>query len=334
LSTLATELETWRPHALFGLLKHRRPPPRGLYIHGKVGRGKTMLMDLFYETVRIAPKRRVHFHAFMSEVHAAITAARRSQPGDPIPAVAETLALQAKLLCFDEFHVTDIADAMILGRLFTALFEQHVVVVATSNVPPSGLYRDGLNRDLFLPFVALLNDTLDVLELASARDYRLDKLVGQPLYFTPLDVAARTGLRGHFTRLTGQVKGAPRDLDVNGRKVRLAEVAEGTVYATFDELCATPLGAEDYLRLAQTFHTLILEDVPILHPERRTEARRFITLIDTLYDAGTALIVSAEAEPDQLHPEGDQAFLFERTASRLIEMRSESYLQTRRAQRT
>jgi cell division protein ZapE len=181
LSALAADLETWRPHALFGLLKNRRPPPRGLYIHGKVGRGKTMLMDLFYETVEIAPKRRVHFHAFMAEVHSAITTARKSHPGDPIPLVADHLATQAKLLCFDEFHVTDIADAMILGRLFTALFDHHVVVVATSNVPPSDLYRDGLNRQLFMPFIGLLEAKLDVLELASTRDYRLDKLAGQRL---------------------------------------------------------------------------------------------------------------------------------------------------------
>jgi cell division protein ZapE len=287
-------------------------------------------MDLFYETVAIAPKRRVHFHAFMSDVHAAITAARKTDPGDPIPIVADRLAAEAKLLCFDEFHVTDIADAMILGRLFTALFEHHVVIVATSNVPPFGLYRDGLNRQLFEPFIALLERELDVVELVSARDYRLDKLAGQPLYFAPLGTAAHTGLRGHFTRLTGQVKGAARDLDVNGRKVRLAEVAEGTVFATFEELCARPLGAEDYLKLATTFHTLILEGVPILHADRRSEARRFITLIDTLYDAHTALIISAEAEPDQLHPDGDQASLFERTASRLIEMRSQAYLDARR----
>jgi cell division protein ZapE len=277
-------------------------------------------------------RRRVHFHAFMSEVHKAIAEARASVDGDPIPHVAEKIADSAQLLCFDEFHVTDIADAMILGRLFSGLFERQVVVVATSNVPPSGLYKNGLNRQLFEPFIGMLETRMEVLELESAKDFRLEKLAGQPLYFTPVDARSEAALRAAFLRLTGQAKGMPRDLDVNGRKVRIGEMAEGTAFVTFEELCARPLGADDYLHMAEAFHTIILSGVPILSRDRRAEARRFITLIDTLYDAHVGLIVSAEAEPDALHPAGDEAFLFERTASRLIEMRSAAYLEARRGQ--
>jgi cell division protein ZapE len=328
LAELADSLTRWTPAGngfLSSIFGSKSPPPRGLYIHGKVGRGKTMLMDLFHDEVAFRPRRRVHFHAFMSEVHAAIADARKSVPGDPIPFVAERIADSAQLLCFDEFHVTDIADAMILGRLFNGLFERQVVVVATSNVPPSGLYKNGLNRQLFEPFIAMLEAQMQVLELAAARDYRLDRLVGQALYFSPLGATSDRLLREAFVRLTGQPRGAPRELDVRGRKVRIGEVAEGAAFVTFEELCARPLGAEDYLTMAEAFHTIVLSGVPILNRDRRAEARRFITLIDTLYDAKTGLIVSAEAEPDALHPAGDEAFLFERTASRLIEMRSASW---------
>ena len=334
LGALASQLRTWHPagRGLFGgLFAAKALPPRGLYIHGKVGRGKTMLMDLFHEAVDFKPRRRVHFHAFMSEVHAAIGEARKSVDGDPIPFVANTIADSAQLLCFDEFHVTDIADAMILGRLFAGLFERHVVIVATSNVPPSGLYKNGLNRQLFEPFIAMIEARMEVLELESAKDFRLEKLAGQPLYFTPVNTASEAALRAAFTRLTGKARGEPRDIDVKGRKVRIGEMAEGTAFVTFEELCARPLGPEDYLQLAEAFHTIILSGVPILVRDRRAEARRFITLIDTLYDVHVGLIVSAEAEPDALHPAGDEAFLFERTASRLIEMRSAAYLEARRA---
>ncbi len=333
LAELAKSLRRWKPAGkrfLASLFGGNMPAPRGIYIHGKVGRGKTMLMDLFHDAVAFEPKRRIHFHAFMSEVHSAINAARKSVPGDPIPHVAHKIAEQAQLLCFDEFHVTDIADAMILGRLFAALFERQVVIVATSNVSPSGLYKNGLNRELFEPSIALIEAHMQVLELDSAKDYRLERLAGEPLYFTPLNTASEMALRGAFKTLTGQARGVARDVDVKGRKVRFAEVAEGTLFTSFDELCARPLGAEDYLVLTEAFHTIVLSGIPILHRDRRAEARRFVTLIDTLYDAGVGLIVSAEAEPEQLHPAGDEAFLFERTASRLIEMRSASYLRRRR----
>ena len=305
--------------------------PRGLYVHGKVGRGKTMLMDLFYDAADLRAKRRIHFHEFMSEVHDRIGAARKAVPGDPIPHVAADLARDCALLCFDELHVTDIADAMILGRLFKELFEADVTMVATSNVPPSGLYRNGLNRQLFLPFIALIEQRMEVVELVAAKDFRLEKLEGQQLYFTPVDAAAHKALSAAFTRLTGLWNGAPAKLDVKGRSLMVPEAARGVARFTFDELCDRPLGALDYLAIAHNFHTLILDGVPRLRPERRAAARRFITLIDTLYDARVGLVASAEAEPDELHPAGDESFLFERTASRLIEMRSSEYLASRMA---
>jgi cell division protein ZapE len=335
LDELAKALAKWRPSRGFGLasLFGRRPsePPKGLYIHGKVGRGKTMLMDLFYEAVTFAPKRRIHFHEFMSETHDRIGAARKLVDGDPIPHVANAIADGCGLLCFDELHVTDIADAMILGRLFEGLFERQVVMVATSNVPPSGLYKNGLNRQLFLPSIALIESHLDVLELTAAKDFRLEKLEGHPLYFSPVDAASSKALSAAFTRLTGLWKGEPEDIDVKGRRVRVPEAARGVARFSFDDLCEQPLGSNDYLAIAHRFHTVIIEGIPRLGPERRSSARRFINLIDTLYDNRVGLIASAEAEPTELHPDGDQAFLFERTASRLIEMRSEAYLASRMA---
>ncbi len=332
LDALEMSLRAWkgaRRWSLGGLLGTRTPPPRGLYIHGKVGRGKTMLMDLFFETSRHPSKRRLHFHEFMAESHDRIGAARKSVDGDPIPHVAAEIAASAGLLCFDEFHVTDIADAMILGRLLKGLFERDVVMVTTSNVTPSGLYKNGLNRQLFLPTIALIETQMEVMELDSAKDFRLEKLEGQQLYFSPLDEAARTALDHAFTRLTGLPHGEPVEVDVKGRRLVVPEAARGVARFTFDELCDRPLGPNDYLHLAHRFHTLILDGIPRLVADRRAAARRFINLIDTLYDARVGLIASAEAEPDALHPEGDQAFLFERTASRLIEMRSAAYLESR-----
>ncbi|MEO8651395.1 MAG: cell division protein ZapE [Hyphomicrobiaceae bacterium] len=333
LDALANDLKDWRPAnggwKLSNLFAAKRPPPRGLYIHGKVGRGKTMLMDLFFDTVTFAPKRRVHFHEFMAETHDRIGDARRSFAGDPLPHVANAIADNAQLLCFDELHVTDIADAMILGRLFKGLFERQVVMVATSNLPPRRLYLNGLNRALFLPSIDLIEQHMDVVELGAAKDFRLDKLAGQPLYFTPANSDPRRALRAAFTRLTGVWKGKSMTLDVKGRPLIIPEAARGVAYFTFDDLCAKPLGPLDYLHIANAFHTVIIEGIPKLPPEKRNEARRFINLVDTLYDGRIGLIVSAAAEPDELYPAGDAAILFERTASRLIEMRSEAYLASR-----
>ena len=334
LDRLAAELQVWRPTRAWSLGRllissSSSQAPQGLYIHGKVGRGKTMLMDIFFETVQLPRKRRVHFHEFMAEVHDRIAEARRSTDGDPLPKVAAAIAKSTSLLCFDEFHVTDIADAMILGRLLKGLFERQVVIVATSNVAPDALYWNGLNRALFLPSIALIEKHMDVLELAAAKDFRLEKLVGQKLYFSPADAAARNALRTVFHRLTGASHGAPVTLDVKGRPLRIAEAAAGVAYVSFSDLCEKPLGALDYLHIAHAFHTVILDGIPKLSPQRRNEARRLTTLIDTLYDQRVSLIVSADAEPHELYPEGDAAFLFERTASRLIEMRSQSYLRAR-----
>ncbi len=332
LDELARRLRHWKP-AGNGLLARFRSngtaAPNGLYIHGAVGRGKTMLVDLFFEEVAFSPRRRVHFHEFMAETHDLIAAQRTTTEGDPIPAVARRIAERARLLCFDELHVTDIADAMILGRLFRSLFQHQLVIVCTSNVPPSGLYRDGLNRQLFLPFIDLIEQRMTVIELAAAKDFRLDKLAGRPLYFTPADQKAEAQISAAFERLTGQLEGEPLVLEVKGHKLIVPEAAMGVARFHFSDLCEKPLGTRDYLHIAQTFHTVLIEGVPRLPPRLRNEARRFINLIDTLYDSRVCVIISADAEPAELYPAGDGAVLFERTASRLIEMRSAAYLASR-----
>ncbi len=339
LDHLATVLEGHRPErgsrlSIFRVAK-RVPPaaPRGLYIWGGVGRGKTMMMDLFHLAVGFTPRRRIHFHQFMAEAHERIARGRATTDGDPIPYVAAEIAGEAQLLCFDEFHVTDIADAMILGRLFKALFERGVIVVATSNVPPDRLYWNGLNRQLFMPFVAMLEDKLDVLEIAAAKDYRLDKLQGQTLYFHPADEMAKAEIDAIWSRLAGSEEGKRAEVACNGRIIMVPEAASGVARFSFSDLCAQPLAGPDYLAIAKAYSTLIIEDIPLLTPERRNEARRFITLIDTLYDRGTCLVASAAAEPDKLYPAGDGADLFVRTASRLMEMRSEAWLAERVASR-
>lgn len=330
LNRLALELADWqapgRGGILASLFRPRATPPRGAYLHGAVGRGKTMLMDLFHAAVPFEPKRRVHFHEFMSDVHDRIQRGRATTDGDPIPFVAAEIAAEAGLICFDELMVTDIADAMILSRLFKALFERHVVVVATSNAAPDRLYWNGLNRALFLPFVGLLEDHMDVVEIKAAKDFRLDKLAGRQLYFSPCDGRARAGLEEHWVRLTGHHPAAPTALDIKGRRVPVPLASMGVARFSFADLCEQPLGALDYLHIAHAFHTIVLEGVPVLTPERRNAARRLVHLVDTLYDNRNCLIVSAEAEPDRLYPQGDGAALFERTASRLMEMRSEAYL--------
>lgn len=307
----------------------RRPLPRGLYIWGPVGRGKSMLMDLFFEAAPVKKKSRVHFHEFMLAQHAFMRDARaRGDSGQDqlITLAAKAVADEARLLCFDEFAVTDIADAMILGRLFGKLFAADVMIVATSNRRPDDLYKNGLNRQLFTPFIALLKEKMEVVELAAARDYRLERLMAAPVYYAPLGPAASQALDSAWDRLTFGAAPHAVTLDVSGRALRVERQAAGVARFSFDELCARPLGAGDYLEITERFHTLILENVPKLTPAKREEAARFRILIDTLYEAKTKLVVSAEAQPQALYPAGEQSFEFERTVSRLMEMRSQDYL--------
>ncbi len=309
-------------------------PPRGLYIYGPVGRGKTMLMDMFFDAAPAPLKRRAHFHAFMADVHARLHQWRQAMKRgeatgeDPIAAVAAELAREASLLCFDEFSVRDIADAMILGRLFTALFAAGVVVVATSNVAPDDLYKDGLNRALFLPFVALLKERLEVVELDARTDYRLQKLRRAPVYYTPLGPKADGALDAAFLALTGHERGEPMTIELLGRRLDAPQAIDGVARFDFDSLCRRPLGSADYLKLAQRFHTIILDRIPRLGESERNEARRFMILIDALYDMRVKLIASAAGEPETLYSgaDGAEAFEFKRTASRLYEMRSADYL--------
>ena len=308
--------------------------PRGLYVHGAVGRGKTMLMDLFFNAVDVDAKRRAHFHGFMADVHARLHRWRQARKKgevegeDPIAPVAAGLSREASLLCFDEFAVRDIADAMILGRLFTALFEAGVVVVATSNVAPDDLYKDGLNRALFLPFVALLRKRLDIAELDARTDYRLEKLVRAPVYYTPLGPKADGALDAAFPALTGHERGEPVEIELLGRRLDVPQAAGGVARFHFDDLCRRPLGSADHLEIADEFHTVLIDRIPVISPSERNEARRFITLVDALYDMRVKLVVSAAAEPEKLFAgtDGAEAFEFARAASRLFEMRSADYL--------
>jgi cell division protein ZapE len=342
LQHLHDELGDWAPGkkvGAFAALGFGRPvtPPEGLYIWGGVGRGKSMLMDLFFEHAPVALKRRVHFHAFMQDVHERIFQWREKEKrgevkeGDPIPPVAKALAREASLLCFDEFQVQDIADASILGRLFTQLFALGVVVVATSNIAPDDLYKDGLNRQRFLPFIELVKARMEVVHLDSSTDYRLDRMMGRPVYYTPLDAAARAAMDQAFLHLTDLPQGEPQVLSLKGRALHVPQAAHGVARFSFNDLCAKPLGAADYLKIAQVFHTVLIDDVPMMGPEKRNEAKRFVTLIDALYEGRVKLVMSAAARPYELYPAGDGAFAFERTVSRLMEMQSADYMNLRAA---
>lgn len=315
--------------ARLGLARRSSDPPQGLYLYGGVGTGKSMLMDLFFATAPVEAKRRVHFHAFLQEVHDRLHAWRAEAKGskaDPLPELAAALAQENWLLCFDEFHVVNVADAMILARLFEAFFAAGAVMVATSNWPPDELYAGGLQREHFLPFIALVKQRLDILELDSGRDYRQRRLQDISVYHAPLGPRSAAALEAAFAALTEGAEVAPDSLTVKGRELPVPAAARGVARFDFAGLCEEPLGAGDYLAIAQAFHTLVLDGVPKLGPERRDVARRFMTLIDALYEHKVKLVIAAEAPPEQLYPRGDGAKEFERTVSRLQEMRSKEYL--------
>jgi len=311
-----------RPVGLFaGLFARPVAPPKGFYIWGGVGRGKSMLMDLFVAETAITQKRRVHFHAFMQEVHHAIHAARQRGVEDPLEPFAQEAIEKLRLLALDEMQITDITDAMIVGRLFEKLLEGGVVIVTTSNRPPEDLYKNGLNRAIFLPFIALLNERLEVVELVSPNDYRQHRLAGAQVYFHPAG-KAKGEIEAIWRDLTGGAAGEVLALPVNGRRVEVPRFANGVGRATFWELCARPLGPGDFLAIAGAVRALILEDIPQLSSSNYNEAKRFVTLIDALYEAKVRLICSAAEAPERLYVEGEGAFEFGRTASRLREMQA------------
>src|ERR1700744_466580 len=338
-AALEQRLASYKPvrkQGLFGRLfgDKDEDPPRVLYIHGEVGRGKTMLMDLFFHESPVEYKRRAHFHEFMADVHERIYAFRQSiargdiADGDVIALTAAAIFDQAWLLCFDEFHVTDIADAMILGRLFAKLFELGTVVVATSNVAPDDLYKGGLNRALFLPFIAQISEHMDIRRLDARTDFRLEKLAGVKMWLVPADDAASGALDKAWAKLTGKAPCKPRDIPIMGRTLHVPCSSHGVARFAFADLCEKPLAASDYLRLARDYHTILVDQVPMMDYAERHAAKRFITLIDTLYDNAVKLMASAEDDPLSLYlaTEGNEANEFKRTSSRLIEMSSESYL--------
>lgn len=335
LDRLQQELEATpkRGSILWRALKGKPEAVRGVYMWGGVGRGKSMLMDLFHSTLDISRKRRAHFHAFMQEVHARLHEARKSESGDPIPPVAAQIAADVRCLAFDEMVVNNSPDAAIMGRLFRALMLDHgVTIITTSNRPPHDLYKDGLNREHFLPFIALIEEKLDVLPLNGPTDYRLDRLGDLGTWHTPLGDAATAQVREAFFRLTDykpeDAANVPSaELNVGGgRKLHVPKSLKGVGVFSFKKLCGEARGAPDYLAIARAYHTVILVGIPIMGPENRNEAARFVTLIDALYEYRVKLFATAAVEPDELYPSGDGSFEFERTASRLMEMRSAEYM--------
>jgi cell division protein ZapE len=329
LDRLASVLDGYRPqvrHGFWaGLLSDTLPVPRGLYIYGSVGRGKSMLMDLFFTEARVAKKRRVHFHQFMLEIQARLHAHESEEAPDILPRVAREIANGAWLLCFDEFHVGNIADAMILGRLFQALFDAGVVVVATSNWPPDQLYKNGLQRERFLPFIDLIENKMDIYHLDGAVDHRLEQTREVPHYFYPLSQENTHKLQGIFFRLTGDAEPEEMALPVQGRVLKITHAAKGVGFFNFDELCVAALGAADYLEIAHCLHTVLIDEVPVMKAEKRDQTMRFINLIDALYEARAKLYLTAAAPLEKLAPAGELSFPFQRTLSRLMEMQGEEY---------
>ncbi len=322
LDRLALALEARESQGFLARTFGSGPAPKGIYIYGAVGRGKTMLMDLFFENLAVTSKARIHFHAFMQDVH------KRRQglkSGDVIGAIAGQLAPLMQVLCLDEMQVSDIADAMIAGRLLQALMQRGTVIVTTSNVPPDGLYADGLNRDLFAPAIAMLNDALAVVSLDSPRDYRLGRVKAWESFVTPLGPAADAQVQRIWEQLTETVKGLPQDIAVLGRKLHVPEAAHGCARFSFAALCEAPLGPADYLALAQHYKTVFVQNIPALKTGQRNEAKRLVLLIDTLYDKGVRLVASSAKSPEQIYPKGDHRFEFSRTISRLQEMQSAAW---------
>lgn len=332
LAALEDALEAPAPGILSRLIGKRAAHPRGLYLWGGVGRGKTMLMDLFHDNIAIKEKRRAHFHAFMAEVHARLRVARASEIGDPVIAVAHAMAGEQRLLCFDEMVVNNSADAMIMSRLFTALIGAGVTLVTTSNRPPDDLYKDGLNREHFLPFIALIERELDVIALNGPNDYRRDRLAGVERWHVPNGDAATAALSDAFFRLTDypvedRANVPTAIIDVGGgRSLPIPKSLKGVAVLSFKKLCGDARGAADYLALAQNYHSVILVGIPQMGKHMRNEAARFVTLIDALYEYRVKLLAAADALPDDLYPAGDGSFEFARTASRLNEMLSDDWL--------
>ena len=333
LDRLAVELREVRNRSFWAQLTRRREPtPPGIYLWGDVGRGKSMLMDLAFSAMQVERKRRVHFHEFMIEVHERLRAERTKEEGDPIPPVAKAIAAEARLLAFDEMVINNSADAMILSRLFAQLLEEGVTVLTTSNRPPRDLYKNGLNRELFMPFIELIEREFEVISLNGPVDYRLQRLAGIPTWYVPNGPEATEALSAAFFRLTDyEVEDAAsvpsEEVEVHGgRTLHVPKALKGVAVFSFKRLCGEPRGAADYLAIARRYHTVIIVGIPRLGPEKRNEAARFVTLIDALYENKVKLLAAADASPAELYTAGDGAFEFERTVSRLMEMQSADYL--------